>query len=148
MDQSVERWLPVVGCEGAYEVSDQGRVRSLDRTVVTATGVVRNYKGKILNPQPAGRKEKRLKVTISIDGYQSPQYIHLLVLGAFVGPRPDGTEACHNNCNPCDNRHVNLRWDTRASNQNDQRFFNACLAYALTTLTAMLLIRCRKVKKN
>ncbi|MGH8236046.1 MAG: NUMOD4 domain-containing protein [Steroidobacteraceae bacterium] len=30
---SAEKWLPVVGWEGLYEVSDQGRVRSLDRTV-------------------------------------------------------------------------------------------------------------------
>jgi len=31
MDQSLERWLPVVGLEDRYEVSDHGRVRSLPR---------------------------------------------------------------------------------------------------------------------
>lgn len=26
---SIERWLPIIGYEGHYEVSDHGRVRSL-----------------------------------------------------------------------------------------------------------------------
>jgi len=33
-----ERWLPIPGYEGFYEVSDQGRVRSLDRYVSTQDG--------------------------------------------------------------------------------------------------------------
>lgn len=29
----MENWLPVVGYEGLYEVSDHGRVRSVDRVI-------------------------------------------------------------------------------------------------------------------
>ncbi len=45
--------------------------------------------------------------------------IHHLVLEAFVGPRPDGMEACHNNGDRFDNRPSNLRWGTRSSNRID-----------------------------
>jgi NUMOD4 motif len=33
-----ENWLPIVGYEGLYEVSDLGRVRSLDRIVERKDG--------------------------------------------------------------------------------------------------------------
>lgn len=42
------------------------------------------------------------------------------VLMAFVGPKPDGTECCHNNGKPADNRVENLRWGTRLSNAADR----------------------------
>jgi hypothetical protein len=45
---------------------------------------------------------------------------HRLVLLAFVGPCPDGHEACHNNNKRCDNRLKNLRWDTPSNNQKDR----------------------------
>jgi hypothetical protein len=45
--------------------------------------------------------------------------VHTLVLTAFVGPRQDGMEACHNDGNPLNNRLVNLRWGTRADNMRD-----------------------------
>ena len=42
-----------------------------------------------------------------------------LVLDAFVGPKPTGMEACHNNSNVSDNRLKNLRWDTPKGNHAD-----------------------------
>lgn len=47
--------------------------------------------------------------------------VHQLVLEAFVGPRPVGMEACHNDGNPANNRLDNLRWDTHAANTEDSR---------------------------
>lgn len=45
-----------------------------------------------------------------------------LVLEAFVGPRPDGTEACHfPDANPLNNRVENLRWDTHIANVGDKQ---------------------------
>jgi hypothetical protein len=55
-------------------------------------------------------------------------YVHHLVLEAFVGPRPPGTEACHNNGDPSDNRLENLRWDTRRANRHDMRRHGTHLA--------------------
>ncbi len=45
--------------------------------------------------------------------------IHHLVLEAFVGPRPAGMVACHNDGNPQNNALSNLRWDTWISNLAD-----------------------------
>lgn len=45
--------------------------------------------------------------------------VHRLVLLAWVGPPPEGTEACHNNGIPWDNRVENLRWDTHRRNLHD-----------------------------
>jgi hypothetical protein len=47
--------------------------------------------------------------------------LHRLLLTAFVGPCPEGMEACHNNGDPADNCLVNLRWDTRLANVADSR---------------------------
>lgn len=47
--------------------------------------------------------------------------VHRLVLMAFVGPCPEGMEACHYpDRNPGNNRLENLRWDTYANNNADK----------------------------
>jgi hypothetical protein len=56
---------------------------------------------------------------VSIAGMN--RYVHALVLEAFVGPRPEGFDACHNNGNKTDNRLENLRWDTKSANSLDKR---------------------------
>lgn len=70
-----------------------------------------------------GAGKTYLKVALSggVDGspYRGDLYVHHLVLAAFVGPRPVGMEACHQNDEPTDNRLVNLRWDTRKANAED-----------------------------
>ena len=45
---SAEVWKPVAGYEGQYEVSSQGRVRSIDRTTVRKNGMVAHHKGRLL----------------------------------------------------------------------------------------------------
>jgi hypothetical protein len=109
----MEEWRPVVGKEGLYEVSDQGRVRSLDRIVVRRVG------------KPFLRKSRILKGNDSVNGYRTVNlgkttYIHQLVLEAFYGPRPAGLEACHRNGVRSDNRADNLRWGSPSSNQMDR----------------------------
>lgn len=55
------------------------------------------------------------------EGAQVSRLAHRLVLEAFVGPCPDGMEACHNNGDRTDNRIENLRWDTAKANQADRK---------------------------
>ena len=58
-----ETWLPVVGYEGLYEVSDQGRVRSVDRVVAALTKSggpgQRQFRGKILSGSESVRPPAR-----------------------------------------------------------------------------------------
>lgn len=48
------------------------------------------------------------------------EFVHRLVLEAFVGPCPDGMECCHDDGNPENNHLSNLRWDTRQANSLDR----------------------------
>lgn len=116
--QSTERWLPFVGYEGLYEVSDMGRVRSIDRVVIDTTGKTRRLRGRILAQTKLGNTPY-LKVVLCRAPSQTTRSVHSLVLEAFVGPRPDGMEACHGFGGQVDNRLVNLRWDTLSENNYD-----------------------------
>ena len=114
-----EQWLPVVGYEGLYEVSNTGRVRSLDRIVITKRGHTQFYQGRELSP--AVKASGHLSVQICREGRFLRRHIHRLVLEAFVGPCPEGMECCHNDGNPANNRVENLRWDTHSSNILDKQ---------------------------
>jgi hypothetical protein len=108
-----EKWKDVPGHEGAYQVSDCGRVRSLDRWIVRPSGRV-FCRGKLLRPVPTARGN--LKVTIGTKQYA----VHTLVMLAFVGPRPDNMEVCHNDGDKHYNALTNLRYDTHAGNEADK----------------------------
>lgn len=109
-----ERWLPVVGYEGLYDVSDMGRVWSLDRVLNDG----RHWRGRILK---ASCNEVRPHPHVSLhrDGQRLCISVHQLVLEAFVGPCPVGMECCHFNDIHTDNRLTNLRWDTYSANRLD-----------------------------
>lgn len=112
----VERWRPVVGYEGRYEVSDHGRVRSLDRYARTRSGQ-RRVPGKVLALTPTS--EGYRCVNLSADGTARVCNVHVLVLTAFKGPRPDGMEGLHADDDGAHNHHSNLRWGTPSDNARD-----------------------------
>lgn len=111
---SEERWLPVVGYEGLYEVSDQGRVRSLDMI----DSMRRKHKGRVLVSIPVN-KQGHLIVNLHKNGQQTMFLVHRLVMAAFVGPCPAGQEVRHLNDMPTDNALENLAYGTRAENMAD-----------------------------
>lgn len=112
-----ERWLPIPGYEGLYEVSDLGNIRSLDRTVKRSDGKLRRFKGKAITPTIVNG---RARVTLPGNPRRKHR-VHRLVLLAFVGPPPPGTEACHSpDPDPLNNRLENLRWDTSSENMRDR----------------------------
>lgn len=119
-NHELESWRPVVGYEGLYEVSDRGSVRSLGRV---------DRLGRQWKPRPmSGSRDGEGYVVHSLTPApvagtsQVTQRIraHVLVLEAFVGPRPAGMEVCHANDIPTDNRLANLRWDLPAANCADR----------------------------
>jgi hypothetical protein len=113
-----EVWRPIPDWEGFYEVSDQGRVRSLDHIGRGCYGTTRLYRGRIL------------KGGLDTDGY--PQHIltaegrrrsvkaHNAVLAAFVGPCPPGLEARHWDDIKTNNWLGNLTYGTREDNAQDR----------------------------
>lgn len=111
----MEIWKSIPGFEGAYEVSSEGRVRSLDRIVRCKNGAAKSYKGRILllKPNVGGYLSLRL-------GRGNPVMVHQLVAQVFIGPAPEGLQACHNSGDKNDNRKNNIRYDTPKANQADR----------------------------
>lgn len=112
-NSAMEAWKPVLGYLGLYEVSDQGRVRSVTRVIGNRT-----WPGKIriTGAHPRGYRS----VVLSVAGSRRSVLVHRLVLEAFVGPCPPGMEACHQDGDRTNNVLVNLRWDDHRSNMADR----------------------------
>lgn len=112
----MEEWRDIPGYEGKYQASSEGRIRSLDRYVrVTPHGIEakRKIKGRILRP---GRFCKNGHVSVVLGHGSAGSPVHQLVALTFLGPKPEGTEVCHKDGNPLNNRVDNLRYDTRTQN--------------------------------
>jgi len=106
-----ERWLPIPGYEGRYDVSDLGRVRSwlAWRTlpvphVLAALNSSHGY----------------LSVGLVRDGQATTKEIHALVMLAFSGERLDGLEVRHLDGNSRNNVATNLAYGTRSENTLDK----------------------------
>lgn len=109
-----EQWKDIEGFKGSYQVSSEGRVRSLTRRCSRGYFVF----GRVI--KPIKLQSGHLYVNFRKDGTKHFYLIHRLVLAAFVGEPAAGSECCHNNGVPDDNRLFNLRWDTRKANCQDQ----------------------------
>lgn len=112
-----EIWLPVVGWEGYYEVSDQGRVRSLDRHILATNGRSRKQKGRILSPR--AKTSGHLQLCLRSGNRVETPSVHRVVALAFLGKCPDGMECLHTDGNPSNNHVGNLSWGTRSENRYD-----------------------------
>jgi hypothetical protein len=78
-----ETWLPVVGWEGWYEVTNRPpQVRSVDRTIIRSDGRPYRAKGRILRPQ-RHPPSWVLCVTLARAGHKHQACVHKLVAEAF-----------------------------------------------------------------
>jgi HNH endonuclease/NUMOD4 motif len=118
----MEIWKPVPDFDGYYEVSNNGRVRSVDRVVS------RQYPG---GKTCQVKRKGSLRKLEYRDGYASVRlqadkrifkpYVHRIVCEAFNGPCPEGKSiVAHNDGDSTNNRPENLRWATEAENQRDR----------------------------
>jgi hypothetical protein len=112
-----EIWKPVPLYEGRYEVSNLGRVRSLDTTCAFGNQKIKKA-GKLLKLLPD--KDGYLTVTLSINGNHKNAKVHTLVLETFVKARPKNKECRHRNGIPSDNRFKNLSWSSHSRNERDK----------------------------
>lgn len=116
MKSVTEIWKAVVGHEGAYEVSDHGRVRSITRTIMLRRkDGIRPwiYRGRVLKPTPASHHYP----TVKIRG--RGECVHVMVLTAFTGPCPEGSQCRHLDGDRSNPRLDNLCWGTRTENSAD-----------------------------
>ena len=115
-----ERWRDVVGYEGLYQVSDLGRVRSLDRIVRNSRGGTWKQKGCILQSFP-GNQRGYLSVNLYRNGIQRKIYVHQLVALIFIGPIPADHVIRHGPNGILDNAISNLCYGTKSDDGLDKR---------------------------
>ncbi|XOQ12649.1 MAG: hypothetical protein ACFWTY_01360 [Shouchella clausii] len=109
----MEEWRNIKGFAG-YQVSNQGRVRSVDiqyEYIQNGKRVRRMRKGKVLSPCNNGKGYMSVQL-----GRKKRIYIHRLVAQAFI-PNPLGLSVInHLNGIRHDNRVQNLEWTTQLEN--------------------------------
>jgi len=107
-------WKSIKGYEGYYEVSDDGRVRSLDRIVKNFGDYQRHLKG------------KEMKLTMANNGYYVVNLrkkrsakvftVHTLVAQAFIDNPNNYPTVNHKDGNKLNNRVDNLEWVSYGEN--------------------------------
>lgn len=141
-----ELWMPIVGYEGWYEVSDIGRVKRLRKIhynhgngniverehILTPSKDRKGYSVVILSN--AGKNKKHFKV-------------HRLVAQAFVDNPNNKPQVDHINRDKSDNRACNLRWVTNSENQyNSSR--TRILPYKGDMIPLTILCNSKNIKRG
>lgn len=112
-----EEWRPVPNYEGIYEVSNHGRVKSLERIVKIRTGGERKYGGIILKPQIGSHGYR--SVCLFKDKKPRQHTIHALVLSSFQRSKKDGEVCRHLDGNQLNNHTENIVWGSYRENGKD-----------------------------
>ncbi|TMZ72777.1 hypothetical protein EMG21_26050 [Klebsiella pneumoniae] len=107
MSMEIE-WRDIPGYEGLYQVSNTGEFRRVWANKTTP---------KALHTDRAGYKRAKLYK----NGKARTVLVAVAVAEAFIGPRPDGMEVCHNDGNNQNNHVNNLRYDTPLNNRRDKK---------------------------
>lgn len=112
----VEVWKAIEGYEGLYEVSNLGRVKSLERYENARIGVLRK------------RKERFLKYFLDKDGYEKVTLsknhklktigVHRLVAETFIENPEKKPQVNHIDEDKTNNSSMNLEWVTQIENVN------------------------------
>ena len=109
-----EIWRDIEGYEGLYQVSDQGRVKSLERTFIDKIGRERYVKECIL--KPVIDQYGYLLVSLYAGGKQKVHKVHRLVCQAFHDNQENKPCVNHIDENKTNNAASNLEWCTYEEN--------------------------------
>lgn len=109
VNNEVEIWRPVRDFEGIYEVSNLGRIKSLNYR--------NSKKEQILKPMWR-RCDNYLRIALSKKGKKEYRYLHRIVAEAFIPNPYNFPEVNHIDTNPRNCNVKNLHWCTHEQNVN------------------------------
>ncbi len=111
-----EVWLPIEGYEGLYEVSNMGRIKSLEKTRVVGHGTQIRVYPEII------KKTSNIKgyISVSLNGEHRTNnfLVHRLVAIAFISNSEGKKEVNHIGGDKNDNRASQLAWCTPSENMS------------------------------
>lgn len=111
-----EIWKDIQGYEGLYQVSNFGRVKSLDRYVNAKLGSKMMRKGVIMTLQTSHKGYNVVMLHKNCKGHQ--QQVHRLVAIAFIPNPLNKPQVNHMDCNKKNNHISNLEWATQDENMH------------------------------
>lgn len=120
MVATLEEWLPVRGFEGYYEVSNLGRVKSVERYVKGRTGTPKIVRERIMSVHLT--KHGYARVELNKENKAKKYTVHSLVANTFIA-KPDGDNLIvrHGVNGVSDNSVDNLSWGTHSDNEYDKQ---------------------------
>jgi len=113
-NMETEIWKDIPGHEGYYQASNQGRIKSLNRTIVYKNGQIREKRGMILS---VCLSEYGYPVVVFCENMKRKNYFtHRLVALAFIPNPLNLPQVNHKDENPLNNYVDNLEWCTPVYN--------------------------------
>jgi hypothetical protein len=144
-----EIWKDIIEYEGLYQISNYGRVKSLQRIIYKVDGRIQTFKERIL--KPATDKNGYQQIGLHKNCKQKTIQIHREVAIAFI-PNPENKPEV-NHCDGIKNNNNdwNLEWNT--SSENNQHAYNTGLKignkgekHGMCKLTNLQVIEIRNLK--
>lgn len=117
-----EEWKDIEGYEGLYQISNYGRVKSLERECKNRWGQMRVVEEKILKGSP--NSDGYLCVSLCKNGTKKSYRVNRLVAIAFIPNPNDLEEVDHIDGNKEKNIFTNLRWVSRLENMQNENTVN------------------------
>ena len=111
-----EIWKDIQGYEGLYQISNLGRIKSLERMIITSNNITKKISEKIL--KPCLRKNGYYSIVLQKNNKSKYYTIHRLVAKEFI-PNPNNLpQVNHKDENKTNNNVNNLEWCTSKYNIN------------------------------
>ena len=110
--QTVEKWLDIENYKGYYQVSSDGRVKSLKRTRIGISNIPVAVNERVLIPKEDNYK----RVVLSKNKNKKTFSIHRLVAKAFIFNPKNKPQVNHKDGDKLNNNISNLEWVTASEN--------------------------------
>lgn len=109
-----EIWKDIKGYEGLYQISNLGRVKSLEKTIIRKNGIKQHFKEKILSNWVG----EYVYTILYKNGKGKTYAIHSLVAKAFLPNLNDKSIVNHKDEDKHNNKVSNLEWCDYIYNNN------------------------------